>query len=85
MLPLPNHRSLAESDLKSVRFDVALRGYRMAQVDRALRRTAYDVDRALTELEAVGFPPFADLFPGALRGTTTADEATAHFESQRGA
>ena len=49
------------------------------------RRAAYDVERALAELEAAGFPPFADLFPGALRGTTTADEATAHFESQRGA
>ena len=49
------------------------------------RRAAYDVDRALAELEAAGFPPFADLFPGALRGTTTAEEATAHFESQRGA
>jgi predicted phosphodiesterase len=49
------------------------------------RRTAYGVDRALVELEAAGFPPFADLFPDALRGTTTAAEATAHFESQRGA
>jgi DivIVA domain-containing protein len=54
-LPLPNHRSLAESDLKAVRFDVTLRGYRMAQVDRALRRTAYDVgykDEMIAVLEA---------------------------------
>ena len=54
-LPLPNHRSLTESDLKSVRFDVTLRGYRMAQVDRALRRTAYDVgykDEMIAVLEA---------------------------------
>lgn len=54
-VPLPNNRSLSELDLKSVRFDVALRGYRMAQVDRALRRTAYDVgykDEMIAVLEA---------------------------------
>jgi DivIVA domain-containing protein len=42
-VPLPSDRSLQEGDLKSVRFDVGWRGYRMAQVDRVLRRTAYDV------------------------------------------
>jgi DivIVA domain-containing protein len=54
-LPLPTNRSLAEDDLKTVRFDTALRGYRMAQVDRALRRTAYDVgykDEMIAVLEA---------------------------------
>jgi len=54
-LPLPNHRSLSETDLKRVRFDLALRGYRMAQVDRALRRTAYDIgykDEMIAVLEA---------------------------------
>ena len=53
--PLPNNRSLTESDLKTVRFDLALRGYRMAQVDRVLRRTAYDVgykDEMIAVLEA---------------------------------
>jgi predicted phosphodiesterase len=49
------------------------------------RRTSYDVEAALAELESAGFPLFADLFPDSLRGTTTADEATAHFESRRGA
>jgi hypothetical protein len=53
--------------------------------DVELRCSAYDVEAALAELETAGFPPFADLFPGSLRGTTTADEATAHFESRRGA
>ena len=53
--------------------------------DVALRCSTYDVEAALAELEAAGFPPFADLFPDSLRGTTTADEATAHFESRRGA
>lgn len=53
--PLPNDRSLHEEDLKEVRFDVGLRGYRMAQVDRMLRRTAYDLgykDEMIAVLEA---------------------------------
>jgi DivIVA domain-containing protein len=53
--PLPNNRSLSELDLKEVRFDVGLRGYRMAQVDRVLRRTAYDLgykDEMIAVLEA---------------------------------
>ncbi|HEX6872339.1 MAG TPA: DivIVA domain-containing protein, partial [Micromonosporaceae bacterium] len=54
-LPLPNNRSLTEADLKAVKFDLALRGYRMAQVDRVLRRTAYDLgykDEMIAVLEA---------------------------------
>jgi DivIVA domain-containing protein len=54
-VPLPNNRSLTEGDLKAVRFDVGWRGYRMAQVDRVLRRTAYDVgykDEMIAVLEA---------------------------------
>jgi DivIVA domain-containing protein len=53
--PLPNNRSLTEFDLKAVRFDVGLRGYRMGQVDRVLRRTAYDIgykDEMIAVLEA---------------------------------
>ncbi len=53
--PLPNDRSLHEPDLQEVRFDVVLRGYRMAQVDRVLRRTAYDLgykDEMIAVLEA---------------------------------
>jgi DivIVA domain-containing protein len=42
-VPLPGNRPLQESDLEKVRFDTALRGYRMAQVDQALRRAAYDI------------------------------------------
>jgi DivIVA domain-containing protein len=52
---LPNNRSLTETDLKTVRFDLGWRGYRMAQVDRVLRRTAYDVgykDEMIAVLEA---------------------------------
>jgi len=53
--PLPNNRSLTEADLKDVRFDLAVRGYRMGQVDRVLRRTAYDLgykDEMIAVLEA---------------------------------
>ncbi|GAA3739070.1 hypothetical protein GCM10022225_22630 [Plantactinospora mayteni] len=42
-VPLPGNRPLLETDVGEVRFDLALRGYRMAQVDHALRRTAYDI------------------------------------------
>jgi DivIVA domain-containing protein len=42
-LPLPAERPLTEADLTELKFDLALRGYRMAQVDVALRRAAYDI------------------------------------------
>lgn len=54
-LPLPSDRPLRESDLVAVRFDMAVRGYRMAQVDDALRRAAYDIgykDELISVLEA---------------------------------
>jgi DivIVA domain-containing protein len=52
---LPEHRCLAESDVAQARFDQAFRGYRMDQVDRALRRLAYDIgykDELIAVLEA---------------------------------
>ena len=42
-LPLPSDRPLGEEDIVRTRFDTALRGYRMSQVDQALQRAAYDV------------------------------------------
>jgi DivIVA domain-containing protein len=42
-LALPASRPLVESDFARTRFDTAIRGYRMAQVDTALRRAAYDI------------------------------------------
>ncbi|MEV7329355.1 DivIVA domain-containing protein [Micromonospora sp. NPDC093244] len=42
-VPLPGTRPLRESDVGAVRFDTGLRGYRMAQVDQAMRRAAYDI------------------------------------------
>lgn len=54
-VPLPGTRPLVEDDIEHVRFDTALRGYRMAQVDQAMRRTAYDIgykDELINVLEA---------------------------------
>jgi DivIVA domain-containing protein len=42
-LPLPSDRPLGEEDVIRARFDTALRGYRMSQVDQALQRAAYDI------------------------------------------
>ncbi|GAA2520995.1 hypothetical protein GCM10010201_18370 [Pilimelia columellifera subsp. columellifera] len=42
-LPLPTDRPLVEADVSRVRFDTGARGYRMAQVDAALARAAYDI------------------------------------------
>jgi DivIVA domain-containing protein len=41
--PLPASRPLTENDVSALRFDVTTRGYRMGQVDAALRRVAYDL------------------------------------------
>ncbi|HEY6594272.1 MAG TPA: DivIVA domain-containing protein [Asanoa sp.] len=54
-VPLPATRPLREDDLGDVKFDTATRGYRMAQVDQALRRAAYDIgykDELIGVLEA---------------------------------
>ena len=42
-MPLPSDRPLGEEDIVRTRFDTAFRGYRMAQVDQALQRAAYDI------------------------------------------
>jgi DivIVA domain-containing protein len=83
--PLPHDRSLHEPDLKAVRFDVAMRGYRMAQVDRVLRRTAYDLgykDEMIAVLEAEvaalrdGRLDDAELLRKARQDATTPEEPT---------
>jgi DivIVA domain-containing protein len=54
-VPLPGTRPLIEDDIEHVRFDTSLRGYRMAQVDQAMRRAAYDIgykDELINVLEA---------------------------------
>jgi DivIVA domain-containing protein len=42
-VPLPSDRPLGEDDITHTQFDTAWRGYRMAQVDQALQRAAYDI------------------------------------------
>jgi DivIVA domain-containing protein len=42
-VPLPTDRPLDEDDISTTKFDTAWRGYRMAQVDQALQRAAYDI------------------------------------------
>jgi DivIVA domain-containing protein len=42
-VPLPGDRPLGEDDISATRFDTVWRGYRMAQVDQALQRAAYDI------------------------------------------
>jgi DivIVA domain-containing protein len=42
-VPLPSDRPLGEEDLIRTKFDTVFRGYRMAQVDQALQRAAYDI------------------------------------------
>jgi DivIVA domain-containing protein len=42
-VPLPGDRPLGEEDIIRTKFDTAFRGYRMAQVDQALQRAAYDI------------------------------------------
>lgn len=42
-LPLPSDRPLGEEDVFRAKFDTAVRGYRMSQVDQALQRAAYDI------------------------------------------
>jgi putative phosphoesterase len=48
-----------------------------------LRRTTYDVDAALASLATSEFPSAADIFGDSLRGTASAESATAYFESKR--
>ena len=42
-VPLPSDRPLGEDDISRTKFDTVFRGYRMAQVDQALQRAAYDI------------------------------------------
>jgi DivIVA domain-containing protein len=42
-VPLPSSRPLVEGDVNQLRFDTVVRGYRMNQVDTALRRAGYDI------------------------------------------
>ncbi|GAA1706337.1 DivIVA domain-containing protein [Fodinicola feengrottensis] len=50
---LPDDRPATGADVHALRFDVVLRGYRMAQVDDALTRLAYDIDVRDTHIRAL--------------------------------
>jgi DivIVA domain-containing protein len=52
---IPDDRPLTAADLDAARFDVAIRGYRMDQVDRLVassRRTISELEDRVRELEA---------------------------------
>jgi diadenosine tetraphosphatase ApaH/serine/threonine PP2A family protein phosphatase len=51
--------------------------------DVELRRTPYDVEAALASLESSGFPKAARVFGESLRGTASAESATAYFRARR--
>jgi DivIVA domain-containing protein len=50
---LPDDRPAAGDDVLALRFGVVLRGYRMAQVDEAMSRLAYDIDIRDTHIQAL--------------------------------
>ena len=64
---VPADRSLTAADLRKVRFSVALRGYRMSEVDALLTRLAAE----LGDREAASTAPST---PG--RGTAVVDPTT---------
>lgn len=74
--PLPSDRPLVESDVSTVTFDMAMRGYRMDQVDQTLRRTAYDIGYK-TELINVLEAEIVALREGRMEDADTLAEARA--------
>lgn len=50
---LPDDRPATGTDVHGLRFDVVVRGYRMAQVDETLARLAYDIDVRDTHIQAL--------------------------------
>jgi DivIVA domain-containing protein len=69
-LPLPGDRPLGEEDVFRAKFDTAVRGYRMSQVDQALQRAAYDIGYK-TELIGVLEAEVAALREGRLTDADT--------------
>jgi hypothetical protein len=49
--------------------------------DVEFRRTAFDVERAIAEIEATGWPEREDFVAENLRSAPSRREATEHFES----
>jgi DivIVA domain-containing protein len=67
---VPEHGPLTGDHLRRIRFSLAFRGYRMAEVDALLERLAGQLEQAPTRAsdDQGDDPP-----DGALRGGTTAD------------
>jgi DivIVA domain-containing protein len=82
--PLPVDRPLAEGDVSNVTFDIAWRGYRMAQVDQTLRRLAYDLGYK-TELIQVLEAEILALRDGRLEDADTLAHARISALSQKDA
>jgi DivIVA domain-containing protein len=89
---LPGTRPLEEADFATARFDTAMRGYRMAQVDAAMARAAYDVgfkqeliDALRAEVDALrdGRISDADVLRKA-REAASGDTATSAVEAPAG-
>ncbi|WP_225869025.1 MULTISPECIES: DUF6278 family protein [unclassified Nocardioides] len=72
---VPAHRPVGAGDLRKVRFSLALRGYRMSEVDALLARLASEME-AGRPADAVAQPELAE--PGAAVRTTAEEWALAH-------
>jgi DivIVA domain-containing protein len=71
---VPKGRPLRAEDVRRVRFSLALRGYRMSEVDALLDRLARQLDEAATQHDAAGQGEVADTPPVAqARGDDPAD------------
>ncbi|HEV2088148.1 MAG TPA: DivIVA domain-containing protein [Cryptosporangiaceae bacterium] len=92
---LPDGRPLTEADIRGLRLDTALRGYRMEQVDELLRRVGYDlgelwahVDRLEAALrQQVGAEPQTRGASAGLHGTAgtpngAIPDDTAHADAE---
>jgi hypothetical protein len=51
--------------------------------DVSLRRTTFDVERAVAEIRASGWPPAEEFVIENLLGAVSRDEAASYFESKR--
>ncbi len=91
---LPEDRAVRDDDVKQVRFSLALRGYRMREVDAALERLATEIAKRDARLEHLTGRPFelsdvdetvSDMpdqqsYPAASNGQTPDLEQTRSFE-----
>ncbi|WP_370291684.1 DivIVA domain-containing protein [Nocardioides sp.] len=87
---VPGYRPLAAGDLRRVRFSLAVRGYRMSEVDALLRRLATEMEAAAAHRETTLGDPGHDAGDGASEDEQgsrlrAADPIGDNEESQSGA